>query len=117
MGFQSDHHYIDKVLEGDVSAYTQLVEKHKDMVFTIANKITRHREDAEEIAQDAFMKAFQHLKEFRKQSKFSTWLYRIAYNHCISVIRKKVKMIDLVDDIPEESQVKQDLRYLEDQKQ
>lgn len=119
MGFQSDHHYIDKVLEGDVSAYTQLVEKHKDMVFTIANKITRHREDAEEIAQDVFLKAFQHLKEFKKQSKFSTWLYRIAYNTAISKIRKKsLEYANLDDNMIEqipETEVEQELKDINEQ--
>ncbi len=119
MGFQSDHYYIDKVLEGDVSAYTQLVEKHKDMVFTIANKITRHREDAEEIAQDVFLKAFQHLKEFKKQSKFSTWLYRIAYNTAISKIRKKsLEYANLDDNMIEqipETEVEQELKDINEQ--
>jgi len=118
MGFQSDHYYIDKVLGGDVNAYAQLVEKHKDMVFTIANKITRRREDAEEIAQDAFMKAFQHLKEFKKQSKFSTWLYRITYNTAISRIRKKsLEMTTLeesmIEQIPE-TDVQQDMEGLDE---
>jgi RNA polymerase sigma-70 factor (ECF subfamily) len=57
--------------------------------------------DAEEAAQDVFVKAFRSIGSFQAKSKFSTWLYRIAYNHCISVIRKKVKLIDLVDDVPE----------------
>lgn len=121
MGYQSDHYYIDKVLGGDVNAYAQLVEKHKDMVFTIANRITRRREDAEEIAQDAFMKAFQHLKEFKKQSKFSTWLYRITYNTAISRIRKKsLEMTTLdenmIEQIPEDD-VRNDMKDLNEQEQ
>ncbi len=89
MSFQKDNYYIDKVLNGDTNAYAILVNKHKDMVFTIANRIIRNREDAEEIAQDAFMKAFEHLKNFKKKAKFSTWIYRITYNASISRIRKK----------------------------
>jgi len=121
MGYQSDHYYIDKVLGGDVNAYAQLVEKHKEMVFTIANRITRRREDAEEIAQDAFMKAFQHLKEFKKQSKFSTWLYRITYNTAISRIRKKsLEMTTLdenmIEQIPEDD-VRNDMKDLNEQEQ
>ncbi len=88
MSFQKDNYYIDKVLNGDTNAYAILVNKHKDMVFTIANRIIRNREDAEEIAQDAFMKAFEHLKNFKKKAKFSTWIYRITYNAAISRIRK-----------------------------
>ncbi len=121
MGYQSDHYYIDKVLGGDVNAYAQLVEKHKEMVFTIANRITRRREDAEEIAQDAFMKAFQHLKEFKKQSKFSTWLYRITYNTAISRIRKKSLEMTTLDEnmmekIPEDD-VRNDIKDLNEQEQ
>jgi RNA polymerase sigma-70 factor (ECF subfamily) len=117
MGFQSDHYYVDKVIQGDVNAYAKLVEKHKDMVYTIAHRITRNREDAEEIAQDAFLKAFEHLKDFKKQSKFSTWIYRIAYNAAISRIRKKSLETTLLDEnliggVPEE-QVQQDMEGLE----
>ena len=89
MNFQSDSYYIDKVLDNDVNAYASLVNKHKNMVFTIALKIVRNREDAEEIAQDVFVKAYQSLATFKKESKFSTWLYRIVYNASISKTRKK----------------------------
>ncbi|MEI6175022.1 MAG: sigma-70 family RNA polymerase sigma factor [Bacteroidota bacterium] len=89
MKYQDDNHYIDRVLNGDVSAYAMLVAKHKNLVFSIALKILNNREDAEEIAQDCFLKAFQALKTFEKKSKFSTWLYRIVYNTAISKTRKK----------------------------
>lgn len=59
------------------------------MVFTLAYRITGNREDAEEIAQDTFVKAYQGLAGYKASSKFSTWLYAIAYNHSISFIRKK----------------------------
>jgi len=89
MNFQSDNFYINKVLNNDVNAYSSLVDKHKNMVFTIALKIVQNREDAEEIAQDVFIKAYQSLATFKKESKFSTWLYRIVYNAAISKTRKK----------------------------
>jgi len=89
MEIKDDSYYIDKVIEGDLNAYSFLVDKHKDMVFTVALKITGNREDAEEIAQDAFIKAFGSLNSFRQKSKFSTWIYRIVYNASISRIRKK----------------------------
>ena len=76
-------------MNNDVSAYTILVDKHKNMAFTVAYRIVRNREDAEEIAQDAFVKVYQSLKSFKKESKFSTWLYRIIYNTAISKTRKK----------------------------
>jgi len=89
MKYQEDNHYIDRVLSGDVAAYSLLVAKHKNLVFSIALKILNNREDAEEIAQDCFLKVFQALKTFERKSKFSTWLYRIVYNASISKTRKK----------------------------
>ena len=89
MASNKDQVYIDKVLNGEISAYSKLVDHHKDMAFSIALKIVRIREDAEEITQDAFIKAYQKLSSFRKDAKFSTWLYRIVYNAAISHTRKK----------------------------
>jgi len=89
MKYQDDNHYIERVLNGDTAAYASLVAKHKNLVFSIALKILNNREDAEEIAQDSFLKAFQSLKSFERKSKFSTWLYRIVYNAAISKTRKK----------------------------
>ncbi|MFC2107202.1 RNA polymerase sigma factor [Bacteroidota bacterium] len=99
MDFESDNVYIDKVLAGDSGAYRFLVEKHKDLVYTIALKITGKKEDAEEISQDAFLKAYQKLSSFQSKSKFSTWIFRIAYNTAISKVRKK-KVINIdIDDV------------------
>lgn len=86
---QKDLYYIDKVLGGDTAAFTELVNRHKEMVFTITNRILKSREDAEEIAQDVFLKVFQSLDKFKREAKFSTWVYRIAFNTAISKTRKK----------------------------
>jgi len=100
MKFREDNHYIERVINGDVPAYASLVEKHKNLVFSIAMKILNNREDAEEIAQDTFLKAFNSLKSFEKKSKFSTWLYRIAYNGAISRKRKKkLEAVEIDDQI------------------
>jgi RNA polymerase sigma factor (sigma-70 family) len=100
MKFQEDSHYIDKVINGDVSAYSALIEKHKSLVFSIAIKILDNREDAEEIAQDTFLKAYHSLGSFERKSKFSTWLYRIAFNSAISKKRKKkLESVELDDNI------------------
>ena len=98
MKFRDDNHYIEKVINGDVPAYASLVEKHKNLVFSIAMKILNNREDAEEIAQDTFLKAFNSLPTFEKKSKFSTWLYRIAYNGAISMKRKRKLLAVEIDD-------------------
>jgi RNA polymerase sigma factor (sigma-70 family) len=89
MNKNEDTWYIKAVLEGNTSAFASLVDKYKDMVFTIAFRITGNREDAEEVAQDTFLNAYRGLSGFKKQSGFATWLYRIAYNQAISKIRKK----------------------------
>ena len=98
MKYHDDNFYIDRVLNGDVNAYAQLVAKHRNMVFSIALKILNSREDAEETAQDCFVKVFHALRTFERKSKFSTWLYRIAYNAAISRTRKKRLEFVPVDD-------------------
>ena len=100
MKFQDDNDYIGRVLSGDVAAYASLVAKHKNLVFSIVLKIVSNREDAEEISQDVFLKAYQSLNTFEGKSKFSTWLYRIAYNAAISKTRKKkVEMVAIEETI------------------
>jgi len=81
--------YIDKVLAGDRNAFAILVDRYKDMVYSLALRMVRNREEAEEIAQDAFVKAFKSLGGFKRKSRFSTWLYRIVYTTAISSLRKK----------------------------
>lgn len=98
MAFQEDQIYVESVKRGDQSAFASLVEKHKDMVYTIVVKIVRKPEDAEEISQDVFLKVFEKLDSFRGDSKFSTWLYRIAYNAAISKTRKRRLEVEALDD-------------------
>jgi RNA polymerase sigma factor (sigma-70 family) len=69
-----DQEYIRKVLAGDTNAYAALVNRYKDMVFTLCLKLVNNREEAEELSQDSFVKAFRSLNQYRGESKFSTWL-------------------------------------------
>jgi RNA polymerase sigma factor (sigma-70 family) len=85
----NDTQLIERILDGDTSGYAVLVERYKDLSFTIAYRILGRREDAEEVVQDAFVKAFRNLSSFRQKAKFSTWLYRIIYNTAISRHRQK----------------------------
>jgi RNA polymerase sigma-70 factor (ECF subfamily) len=80
---------IGKIKAGDFKACRYIVDKYKSFVFNIALKILKNREDAEEIAQDSFIKAFKAIESFKYQSKFSTWLYRITFNNAISRTRQK----------------------------
>jgi len=98
MKFETDTFYLQQIMTGNVRAYAILVEKHKEMVFSIALKILHNREDAEEIAQDVFVKAYQSLANFKNEAKFSTWLYRIVYNTAISKVRKKKVELSPLDD-------------------
>ncbi|MCF6347860.1 MAG: RNA polymerase sigma factor [Flavobacteriaceae bacterium] len=93
-----DQIYIEKVLLGDASSFSFLVESYKEMAYTIALKIVRSPEDAEEVAQDSFVKAFQQLQTFKGNSKFSTWLYTIVYRTAISKIRKKKLEVTDIDE-------------------
>lgn len=98
-----DNIYINQVLEGNTAQFAVLVDRYKDFVYTIALRICRSSEDAEEIAQDTFLKAFQQLDGFRGSSKFSTWLYTIAYRTAISKTRKKQLDTTNVDDFVSEN--------------
>ncbi len=89
MNATNDQIYIDRVLNGDINAYAVLVNKYKNMVFSLALNMIKNQEDAEEVAQDSFVKAYQKLESFRGEAKFSTWLYRIVYRNAISFLRKK----------------------------
>ena len=73
MDKNSDQIYIDKVLQGDTNAFAYLINKYKDMAYTVAIKIVKSHEDAEEVAQDSFLKAYEKLDSFKGNSKFSTW--------------------------------------------
>lgn len=95
---KTDQIYLEKVLLGDTNAFTYFIDKYKNMAFTIAIKIVKNSEDAEEIAQDSFLKAYQKIDSFKGNSKFSTWLYTIVYRNAISKIRKKKIETTDIDD-------------------
>lgn len=84
----NDQLYIEKILKGDVNAFSFLVDNYKNMVFSLAFKMTKSREEAEEVSQDTFIKAYKNLSKFKGDSKFSTWLYRIAYHTSLDAIKK-----------------------------
>ncbi len=93
----NDNELISKVLSGDHQAYAGLVNRYQNYVFTLTLRMVKNREDAEEVAQDVFIKAYKYLADFRGASKFSTWLYTIVNNTCISFLRKKKLEIHSLD--------------------
>jgi RNA polymerase sigma-70 factor (ECF subfamily) len=100
MGSERDKYYIEQVLDGKINAFSFLVDGHKDKAFNLAFRICGNSEEAEEIAQDAFLKAFRSLKSFRMKSSFATWLYRIVYNTAISLVRNRKKGVLSLEDFP-----------------
>lgn len=84
----SDQFYIQKALLGDTRAFGTLVERYQDYIFTLVYRILKCREEAEEVAQDTFLKAYDALEQFRGEAKFSTWLYRIAYRKSLDRLRQ-----------------------------
>lgn len=93
----NDNEIISQVLSGDQQAYAGLVSRYQSYVFTLALRMVKNREDAEEVAQDAFIKAYKYLADFKGHSKFSTWLYTIVNNTGISFLRKKKLDIHSLD--------------------
>jgi RNA polymerase sigma-70 factor (ECF subfamily) len=91
MTHNNDQHYIEKVLQGDANSFAILVDRYKDMVFSVALKVVKNREEAEEVSQDTFIKAYRSLKSFKGDAKFSTWLYKIAYHNCMDRVKKIAK--------------------------
>jgi RNA polymerase sigma-70 factor (ECF subfamily) len=94
----SDIELIEQTLAGNQSAYADLIKRHQRFVFTLAMRFAKGREDAEEIAQDCFIKAYRSLASFQGQSKFSTWLYSIVYTTAMTFLRKKRVATDSIDD-------------------
>jgi RNA polymerase sigma-70 factor (ECF subfamily) len=93
MSHNQDQHYIEKVILGDTNAFSVLIDRYKHMVFTLALKIIKNREDAEEVAQDVFLKAYRVLETFKGDSKFSTWLYKIAYYKSLDYLKKNKRTV------------------------
>lgn len=87
----SDQHYIAQIIGGNTNAFSVLVDRYKDLVFSLALKMVKHREEAEEVAQDTFVKVFHSLEKFKGESKFSTWIYKVAYNTCLDRMKKNKK--------------------------
>jgi len=88
MTINNDQIIIDQILEGDTNAFSVLVDRYKDLVFTLAIRMVKNREEAEEVSQDTFIKVYKSLSKFKGNSKFSTWIYKVAYNTCLDRLKK-----------------------------
>jgi RNA polymerase sigma-70 factor, ECF subfamily len=100
MAYKGDIFYIDQILTGNSNAFRYIVDQYKDKTYNLALRICGNHEEAEEIAQDSFLKAYRSLNRFKKKSSFATWLYRITYNSSISLVRIKKKKTLSLEDFP-----------------
>jgi RNA polymerase sigma-70 factor (ECF subfamily) len=114
-----DLYYIEALKKGNVQAFSVLVEKYQNMVYSLALKLLKKPEEAEELAQDTFVKAYQKIDSYEGKSKFSTWLYSITYNACISELRKRRVEFASLDDrqISDQDEMKMHDYYRETKKE
>jgi RNA polymerase sigma factor (sigma-70 family) len=104
----SDIQLIERILRGETAAYRALVNRHKDYAFTIAYRLLNNREEAEEAAQDGFVRAFNGLANFNREAKFTTWFYRVVVNAALTIQQKKklpTEDLENAKNIPYGSQV------------
>ncbi|WP_324313361.1 RNA polymerase sigma factor [Xanthomarina sp.] len=103
MTTNKDQNQINQVLEGNTNAFGVLVDQYKDLVFTLALRMLKNREEAEEVSQDTFIKIFKSLKKFKGDSKFSTWIYKVTYNTCLDRLKKnkRQQQVDSIDEFTE----------------
>ncbi|WJJ96040.1 RNA polymerase sigma factor [Algibacter luteus] len=92
----NDQHYIDLINKGDTNAFAKLVDRYKDLVYTLTLRMLKNREEAEEVSQDTFIKVYKSINQYKGESKFSTWIYRIAYNRSLDRLKKNRKYFNNV---------------------
>src|SRR5437879_7793370 len=83
-----DADLVDRYLAGDISAFDELMIRYERQIYRVCYRFVENRDDARDLAQEVFIKAFEHLPSFRRESSLKTWLYRIAINHCINHVKK-----------------------------
>ncbi|SHF96495.1 RNA polymerase, sigma subunit, ECF family [Flavobacterium micromati] len=96
MSTLEDQHYINLIIQGDHNAFAVLVNRYKDMIFSLALKMVKNREEAEEVSQDTFIKIYNSISKFKGDSKFSTWSYKIAYNTSLDRLKKNNKEKNII---------------------
>ena len=96
MNSKNDQIYIEGVLNGDPQAFAALVDRYKDLVFTLALRMLKSREEAEEVSQDTFIKVYKSLGKFKGDSKLSSWIYKVTYNTCLDKIKKYKRSFNTV---------------------
>lgn len=109
--------YIRRILDGETNLYSYFINRYSSSIFSLIFPIVRIKEDAEELTQDSFLKAFRKLNTFNGECNFSTWLFRIAYNTAVSATRKRKFIFPVFDDSLLESVSVNDMETVFDQDQ
>jgi RNA polymerase sigma-70 factor (ECF subfamily) len=107
----NDQHYINLILNGDANAFSVIVDHYKDLVYSLSLRMLKNREEAEEVSQDTFIKVYKSLPRFKGDSKFSTWIYKIAYNTCLDRLKKNKKFYN---DVPIDEFTEHHVRTIDD---
>ena len=114
----TDPHLVARAQQGDLPAFEELVIKYQREIYNLACRLVQDPEEAKDMAQQTFMQAYVHIREFRGQSQFRTWLFRIAINQCYNFFKSKKKFGDPVDSqelvIVEENNPQEGLMAAED---
>src|SRR5881397_3916440 len=84
----ADAGLVERYLSGDITAFDELMIRYERQIYRVCYRFVENREDAMDLAQEVFIKAFEHLPRFRREASLKTWLYRIAINHCINHVKK-----------------------------
>jgi len=97
---EADNSLVDRYLAGDMTAFDELMIRYERQVYRVCYRFVNNRDDAMDLAQEVFIKAFEHLANFRRESSMKTWLYRIAMNHCINHVKKNAReFVEISDNV------------------
>lgn len=96
----ADSGLVERYLAGDMTAFDELMIRYERQIYRVCYRFVNNRDDAMDLAQEVFIKAFEHLANFRRESSMKTWLYRIAMNHCINHVKKNAReFVEITDGI------------------
>jgi RNA polymerase sigma-70 factor (ECF subfamily) len=99
---QCDEALVAATRRGDARAFEELILRHRQRVLAVAQRITKNREDAEDVAQESLHKAFLHLDAFQEKSRFSTWLTRVAMNEAFMLLRRRRGAVEVLPEDPDD---------------
>lgn len=94
---KDDRDIVERILQGDTQAFNFIINNYKGRVFSLLRKMLGNSPDIEDIAQEVFIKAYNHLRDYKPENSFSAWIYRIAANHCLDELRKRKRIPDKIE--------------------